>query len=149
MANIIALNIKVCFFPTSITFLLLPATFQPYLICVTKFQQNCHLAKAPSISEHIFNIWKLIRKLVLQYDKVKDTYFISVKKAQILSFLRTKRCLTEKLSLLKPFFLEILKAVCFTFDWVPKLIQISFQAMEQKLVQRCKTKVNLDTCKAS
>ena len=43
----------------------------------------------------------------------------------------------------------ILKAVCLTFDWVPKLIQVSFQALEQKLVQRCETKVDADACKAS
>ena len=47
------------------------------------------------------------------------------------------------------FFLESLKAVCLTFDWVPKLIQISCQAMEQKLVQRCETKVDADAYKAS
>ena len=47
------------------------------------------------------------------------------------------------------FFLEILKAVCLLFDWVPKLIQICFQAIEQKLVQRCQTKVDADACKAS
>ena len=67
-----------------------------------------------------------------------------------MSFLRTKCCLTEKPSLQTPFFfLEILKSVCLTFDWVPKLIQISFQAMEQKLVQRCETKDDADSCKAS
>ena len=54
-----------------------------------------------------------------------------------------------KLSLQTPFFLEILKALCLTFDWVTKLIHISFQAMEQKLVQRCETKVDADACKAS
>ena len=43
-------------FSTSITFLLLLATFQPYLICETQFYQNFPTAKAPSISEHIFNI---------------------------------------------------------------------------------------------
>ena len=48
-----------------------------------------------------------------------------------------------------PIFLEILKAVCLSFDWVPKLIQISFQTMEQKLAQRCETKVDGDACKAS
>ena len=46
------------------------------------------------------------------------------------------------------FFLEILKAICLTFNWVPKLIQISFQVIEQKLVQRCETKVDADACKA-
>ena len=35
------------------------------------------------------------------------------------------------------FFLEILKAVCLSVDWVPKLIQNLFPTMEQKLVQRC------------
>ena len=47
------------------------------------------------------------------------------------------------------FYFKILKAVCLTFDWVPKLIQISFQAMEQKLFQRCETKADADACKAS
>ena len=67
-----------------------------------------------------------------------------------MSFLGTKLCQTEKLRL-KPlfFFLEILKAVCLSFDWVPKLIQINFQTMEQKLVQRCETEVDGDACKAS
>ena len=41
------------------------------------------------------------------------------------------------------FFLKILQAVCLILDWAPKLIQISFQAMKQKLVQRCETKVGL------
>ena len=47
------------------------------------------------------------------------------------------------------FFLEILKSVCVSVDWVPKLIQKSFQTMEQKLVQRCETKVVADACNAS
>ena len=55
----------------------------------------------------------------------------------------------EKISLQTLICLEIRKAVCLTFDWVPKLIQIIFQAMEQKLVQRCETKVDADACKAS
>ena len=55
----------------------------------------------------------------------------------------------EKLSLQTSIFLEILKAVCLSFDWVPKLIPISFQTMEQKLVQHCETKVDADACKAS
>ena len=78
-------------------------------------------------------------------------YFTSVKKAKILSFLRTKSCLTEeKKSSANPIFLkEILKAVCSTVNWVSKLFQISFQAMEQNLVQRCETKVDADACKAS
>ena len=37
--------------------------------------------------------------------------------------------------------------VWLSFDWVPKLIQKSFQTMEQNLVQRCETKVDADTCK--
>ena len=47
------------------------------------------------------------------------------------------------------FVFEIWKAVCLSFDWVPKLIQISFQTMEQKFVQSCDTKVDADACKAS
>ena len=73
----------VCFgvFPLQ-TCLLLRALFQPHLICETQFYQNCHTAKASSISEHIFNIWKPIQKLVLYYGKVKEAYFTSVNKAQ-------------------------------------------------------------------
>ena len=47
------------------------------------------------------------------------------------------------------FFLEILKAVCLRFDWVPRLFQISFQTVKPKLVQRCETKVDTAACKAS
>ena len=47
------------------------------------------------------------------------------------------------------FFLEILKAVCFRVDWVPKLIQKFFPTMEQKLVQRCETEIVADACNAS
>ena len=47
------------------------------------------------------------------------------------------------------FFLEILKAVCLSFDCVPKLIQKSFQTREQQFVQRCETKVGADACKGS
>ena len=62
-----ALNEKVCYllFSTSKTFLLLLVTFKPYLIFETQVYQNCHTAKAPSIPEHIFKIWKPIRKLIL------------------------------------------------------------------------------------
>ena len=47
------------------------------------------------------------------------------------------------------FFLEILKAVCLSVDWVPKLIQKFFPTMEQKLVQRCETDIVADACNAS
>ena len=47
------------------------------------------------------------------------------------------------------FFLEILKAVCFSVDWVPKLIQNFFPTMEQKLVQHCETEIVADACNAS
>ena len=47
------------------------------------------------------------------------------------------------------FFLEILKAVCLSVDWVPKLIQNFFPTMEQKLVQRCETEIVADACDAS
>ena len=55
----------------------------------------------------------------------------------------------KKLSLQTPISLEILKSVCLTFDWVPKLFQIGVQDMEQKLVQRCETKVDADACKGT
>ena len=47
------------------------------------------------------------------------------------------------------FFLEILKAVCLSANWVPKLIQKCFQTIKQKLVQRSETKVVADACNAS
>ena len=47
------------------------------------------------------------------------------------------------------FFLEILKAVCLSVDWVPKLVQKKFPTMEQKLVQRCETEIVADACNAS
>ena len=47
------------------------------------------------------------------------------------------------------FFLEILKAVCLSVDWVPKLIQKFCPTMEQKLVQRCETEIVADACNAS
>ena len=47
------------------------------------------------------------------------------------------------------FFLEILKAVCLSVDWVPKLIQKKFPTIEQKLVQRCETEIVADACNAS
>ena len=46
-------------------------------------------------------------------------------------------------------FLEILKEVCLSVNWVSKLIQKSFQTMEQKLVECCETKVVADACNAS
>ena len=49
----------------------------------------------------------------------------------------------------KHIFLEILKAVGLSVDWVPKLIQNFFPIMEQKLVQRCETEIVADACNAS
>ena len=46
-------------------------------------------------------------------------------------------------------FLDILKVVCLSVDWIPKLFQKSFQTMEQKLVPPCETKVVADACNAS
>ena len=78
-----------------------------------------------------------------------DNIRSSVKKDKNLSFSGTKICLKEKLRLQTTIFLEILRAVCRIVDWVPKLIQKSFQTMEQKYVQRCETKVVVDACNAS
>ena len=81
--------------------------------------------------------------------KSRKPFFTSVKKAKILSFLGTKSCLNKKLWLQTTiFFLEILKAVCLSVNWLPKLIQKNFQTMEQKNFQRCETKVDADACKA-
>ena len=46
------------------------------------------------------------------------------------------------------FFIEILKAVCLSIDLVLELIQKSFPTIEQKIVQRCETKVVADACNA-
>ena len=45
--------------------------------------QTCHTVKAPSIQD-IFKILKPIQELILQYGKIKETFFTLVKKAQIL-----------------------------------------------------------------
>ena len=66
-----------------------------------------------------------------------------------MSFLGTKSCRKKKIWLKITIFLEILKAVYLSVDWVPKLIQKSFPTWEQKLVQRCKTMVVADACNAS
>ena len=47
------------------------------------------------------------------------------------------------------FFLEILKAVCLSVDWVQKLIQNFFSTMEKKLVQRSESEIVADDCNAS
>ena len=80
---------------------------------------------------------------------MKESFFTSVKKANKNNFLGTKSCPKEKLRIQTTFFLEILRAVCLSVDWVPKLVQKSFQTMEQKSVQRCETKVVADACNAS
>ena len=46
-------------------------------------------------------------------------------------------------------FLEMLKAVCLSVDWVPKLIKKNFPTMEQKLVQLCETEIVVDACNNS
>ena len=70
-------------------------------------------------------------------------------KRQHFFILGTKSRWKEKQRKQTKFFLEILKAVCFSLDLLPKLIQKSFQTMEQKLVERCETKVVADACNAS
>ena len=59
------------------------------------------LDKPPAFlkAKHIFKVWKPNQKLILYYGKVKEANLTSVKKANILSFLGTKSCLTEKLRL--------------------------------------------------
>ena len=47
------------------------------------------------------------------------------------------------------FFLEILKAVCLSVDWVPKLTKNFFSTLEQNLVQRCETEIVGDAYNAS
>ena len=69
------------------------------------FYHNYHKAKAPSIPKHIFKVRKPNCKLILYYGKVVETFLTSVKNAKIMSFLRTKSCLTEKLSFQTSIFL--------------------------------------------
>ena len=47
-------------------------------------------------------------------------------------------------SRLRDLFLEILKAVCPSFDWVPKFIKKGFQTREQKFLQGFETMVGAD-----
>ena len=46
-------------------------------------------------------------------------------------------------------FLEILQAVCLGFVHIPDIGPIPFQVIEQKLVQRCETHIEAQSCKAS
>ena len=135
-----------CFFPLQI-FFVTHGHIPPIFNFLTWFFLNYHIAKAPTIPKHIFKAWKPNQKLILCYGKVRETYLTSVKKVNILSFLGTKSCLTEKNKVTNIHFsLEILKVVCLRFDWVPKLIQKSFQTREQNIVQRCETMVGADAC---
>ena len=123
----------------------IPAIFNLLHLTLSELSHS----QRPQHSKTYLQSLKPNRKLVSYYGKVKETNFTSVKKAKMLSFLGTKRCRTEKLILKPLIFLEILKAVCLSFDLAPKLIQINFQIVEQKLVQRCETEVVGDACKAS
>ena len=120
-------------FPTSITFLLLMVTNQPYLLFQTLMNQSYHISKSPSIPKHILKVWTPNQKFILFYGKVKETYFTSVKKSKILSFLGTKKCLTEEKNQITNLNLDILNAVCLSFDWVRKLFHKNCQTMEQNL----------------
>ena len=53
-----------CFFHFN-NFFVTPGHIPVIFIFETQFYQNCHIAKLPSIPEHIFKIWKPIRKLIL------------------------------------------------------------------------------------
>ena len=46
-------------------------------------------------------------------------------------------------------FLKILKAVCLGCVHLPDIGQIPDQIIEQKLVQRCETHIDVQSCKAS
>ena len=96
--------------------------------------QNISSIFGNQYGKSFYSMAKLRKPIWLQSKRPKFRYFLG------------QKAVWRKIQF---FFIDILKAVCLTFDGVPKLIQISFQAMEQKLVQRCETKVDVDACKAS
>ena len=65
-------------------FLLLTVTYRLYLIFKIWIYLDYHIAKAPSILKHTFKVWKPKHTLILYHGKDKETYFTSVKKANIL-----------------------------------------------------------------
>ena len=77
------------------------------------------------------------------------SFSFQLKRPKICNFFGLKAVLRKNYDYKPQFFLEILKAVCLSVDWVPKLIQIFFPTMEQKLVQRCGTEIVADACSAS
>ena len=99
----------------------IPAIFMFLDMMLTELSHS----QSPNILKHIFKVWKPKQKLILYHGKVKETFFISFKKAKMLKFLGIKSCLTGKIRLQTDFFLEIWKAVYFSFDCVPQLIQKS------------------------
>ena len=127
----------------------IPAIFN-FLDLILSQLSHSHIHIHIHIPKHIFEVWKQNQKFILYYGKVREIYLTSVKKVNILSILGTTICLTDK-KRLQPFiiFREILKAVCLSFDLVPKLIQKSFQTREQIFVQCCDTMVGAYACKAS
>ena len=80
--------------------------------------------------------------------KLRKHFSLQLKRPKFCNFWGLK--LSEgKTKIQTIFFLEILKAVCLSVDWVPKLIQNFFPTMEQELVQRCETEIVVDACIAS
>ena len=146
-----ALKEKVYFllFPTSITFLVLTVTYQPYLVFETECYKHYHIAKAHSISKHTFKVWKPKGNSFYIRPKSRKPFSLELKRPRFCHFLGLKAVWRKNYDYKSQFFLEILKAVCLSVDWVPKLIQKFFPTMKQKLVQRCETDIVADTCNAS
>ena len=78
-----------------------------------------------------------------------NLFSLQLKRPKFCHFLGLKAVWRKNYDYKPQFFLEILKAVCLSVDWVPKLIQNFFPTMEQKLVQRCETEIIADACNAS
>ena len=81
--------------------------------------------------------------------KLRKPISLQSKKAKTLSLSRTKSCLTEKLSLQTPIFFRDSESCMWHLQLGTKVNPDSVQAMEQKIVQRCETKVDADACKSS
>ena len=81
--------------------------------------------------------------------KSRKPFSLQLKRPKFCHFLGLKAVWRKNYGYKTQFFLEILKAVCLSVNWAPKLIQIFFPTMEQKLVQRCETEIVADACNAS
>ena len=74
-------------------------------------------SQSPSILKHIFKVWKPKRKLILYYGKVKETYFTSVKKAQVFIIFKDLKLSDKKTIIKNPNFFRVSES-CMSQLWL-------------------------------